>query len=440
MIATKRFLGSFGPLHTGRTALYRLPQVTVTEERVVGTPAATGSESVRVAEAQTRAALRLRGQRDTLRPLGLAMIAILAIGTFSGRPRPAWHGDGLGVALALAVFTISVAVAIGNWFIQRGVGLQAAVISAMGAAGVALAASQPRGAAGLAVGAAVWMALARLPLALAIKLGCAMTGALDVASALAGSSSSAVLASTLLCALLGLIAYFLTQARESQDRTEMLLAQLQDAREEQTRAAAIAERGRIASELHDVLAHSLSAAAIQLQGARLLAEREQTTTKIREAIDRAGELVKDGLADARQAVGALRGERLPGAGELEALIDTFSADMDLEVTLRVEGSARTLPADAGLALYRGAQEALTNVARYAPGASTTVVLSYASAHTTLSVEDRVPATAPPAAVGLADVGGGRGLAGMRERLERAGGSMHAGPTDAGWRVELQVPA
>ena len=310
----------------------------------------------------------------------------------------------------------------------------------MGAAGVALAALQPRGAAGLAVGAAVWMAVARLPLALAIMLGAAMTVALDVASALAGSSSSAVLASTLLCALVGLIAYFLKQARESQDRTEVLLAQLEDAREEQTRAAAIAERGRIASELHDVLAHSLSAAAIQLQGARLLAEREQATTKMREAIDRAGELVKDGLADARQAVGALRGERLPGINELEALIDSFSADMDLEVTLRVEGSARTLPADAGLALYRGAQEALTNVARYAPGASTTVVLSYGPDHTTLSVEDRVAATAPPAAAGLADVGGGRGLAGMRERLERAGGSMHAGPTDAGWRVELQVPA
>ena len=96
--------------------------------------------------------------------------------------------------------------------------------------------------------------------------------------------------------------------------------------------------------------------------------------------------------------------------------------MALEVTLRVEGSARTLPADAGLALYRGAQEALTNVARYAPGATTTVVLSYQPDHTMLSVEDRVPATAQPAGAGLAGVGGGRGLAGMRERLERAGGA------------------
>ena len=416
--------------------------MTVTEEpaSVVGTPVAAGSESARVAGAQTRAALRLRGQRDTLRPLGLAVIAVVVLGTFNGDPQPALQGTGLGVTLALIVFAASLAAAISSWFIERGIGLQAAVITAMGAAGVALAALQPRGAAGLAVGAAVWIGVARLPLALAITLGAALTVALDVASGLAGSSSSAVLASTLLCALIGLIAYFLKQAREGQDRTEMLLAQLEDAREEQTRAAAIAERGRIASELHDVLAHSLSAAAIQLQGARLLAEREQTTTTMREAIDRAGELVKDGLADARQAVGALRGDRLPGVNELGALIDSFSADMALEITLRVEGSARALPADAGLALYRGAQEALTNVARYAPGASVTVVLSYEPDRTTLSVEDRVAATTPPAGAGLADVGGGRGLAGMRERLERAGGSMQAGPTDAGWRVELQVPA
>ena len=405
----------------------------------MGTPVATGNESPRVAGAQTRAALRLRGQRDTLRPLGVAVIAVVVVGTFDGDPQPALQGTGLGVTLALIVFAASLAAAISSWFIERGIGLQAAMVSAMGAAGVALAALQPRGAAGLAVAAAVWIAVARLPLALAILLGSAMTVALGVASGLAGSSSSAVLASTLLCALIGLIAYFLKQARESQDRTEMLLAELEDAREEQTRAAAIAERGRIASELHDVLAHSLSGAAIQLQGARLLAEREQATTKMREAIDRAGELVKDGLADARQAVGALRGERLPGVNELGALIDSFSADTALEITLRVEGSARTLPADAGLALYRGAQEGLTNVARYAPGASTTVVLTYEPDRTTLSIEDRVAATAVPSGAGLADVGGGRGLAGMRERLERAGGNMQAGPTDAGWRVELQVP-
>src|SRR5581483_2230854 len=103
---------------------------------------------------------------------------------------------------------------------------------------------------------------------------------LDLALAVGGGSAAAVLAATLLCALLALVAYFIKQARASQTRTELLLAQLEDAREEQLRTAAIAERGRIATELHDVLAHSLSAAAIQLQGARKLLEHEHVGPQV----------------------------------------------------------------------------------------------------------------------------------------------------------------
>jgi signal transduction histidine kinase len=219
----------------------------------------------------------------------------------------------------------------------------------------------------------------------------------------------------------------------------LLLAQLEDAREDQLVAAALNERGRIASELHDVLAHSLSGAAIQLQGARKLAEHDQASPQMRAAIERAAELVREGLASARQAVDALRGEELPGIAQLDKLVATFRNDMNTNVTLTIEGSARPLPADASLALYRGAQEALTNIARYAPGATTTVVLSYAGGHTSLPIDDRL-ANGPPDTLDLVGVGGGNGLQGMRERLERAGGRMQAGPTDSGWRVELEVPA
>ena len=108
------------------------------------------------------------------------------------------------------------------------------------------------------------------------------------------------------------------------------------------------------------------------------------------------------------------------------------------MTLTIEGSERPLPANASLALYRGAQEALTNIARYAPGATTTVVLHYGHERTSLTIEDRL--TKPlPNGPGLDDVGGGNGLNGMRERLERAGGHMQAGPTGTGWRVQLDVP-
>jgi signal transduction histidine kinase len=395
--------------------------------------------SAREVEARARADQRLRRQRDIFRPLGLVVIAAVVVGAVNGHPAPGGHGDGLGVVVALVVFTASIALAVRGSFVGRSLVVQTSVIAAMGAAGVALVALQPRGATVLAGGAAVWMAVARLPLPLGFSVGGAVTVGLGLAAVLAGSSAAAVVAGTLLCVLLGLVAYFIKQARVSQDTTELLLAQLEDAREEQLRAAAVMERGRIAGELHDVLAHSLSGAAIQLQGARKLAEREQASPQVRAAIDRAGELVRDGLANARQAVGALRGEELPSVAQLESLVATFRNDMHADVTLEVEGTARPLPADASLALFRGAQEALTNVVRYAPGATATVVLRYDSGHTTLSVEDRLAGPQPDAA-GLVGVGGGNGLVGMRERLEQAGGTMRAGPTDTGWRVELDVPA
>jgi signal transduction histidine kinase len=404
-------------------------------------PAVTGGESRRIAAAQDRAAQRLRRQRDLLRPLGIAAIVVVATGAFGANPHPGLQGRALGVSLALVAFAGTLAVAIGHWFAELSTGFQAAVIAAMAATGVALVALQPQGTNELAGGVAVWMAVARLPLALGVALGAGTTIALDAAEALSGSSSVAILAATLLLALLGLVAYFIKQSRASQDHTELLLAQLEDAREEQTRAAAVAERGRIATELHDVLAHSLSGAAIQLQAARKLAEREQATPPIRNAIDRAGELVKDGLANARQAVGALRGEDLPGVGQLESLVTAFRDDTAADASLRIDGNVRKLPVEASLALYRGAQEALTNIARYAPGATTTVLLRYATDQTVLSIEDHIPpAGGSPSADGLHGVGGGRGLAGMRERIERVGGSASAGPTASGWRVELMVPS
>ena len=395
-------------------------------------------DSPRLAEARDRAAQRLRRQRDVLRPVGAAVAAVVVTTAISGHPAPGLQGRRFGVTLALIVFTSMLLVAIRGRFAERDDRFQAGIIATMGTAGVALVALQPKGATELAAGAAVWMSVARLPLWLGVSLGAVLAVAVDLAAALSGSGASAILAATLLSALLGLVAYFLKQSRASQDRTELLLAELEDAREEQTRAAAIAERSRIATELHDVLAHSLSGAAIQLQGARKLAEREEATPQMRAAIDRAGELVKNGLANARQAVGALRGEELPGVAQLESLVASFRADMGADIRLSVEGDARTLPADASLALYRGAQEALTNIARYAPGAATDVVLRYDSDRTTLVVEDRVSASV--SAGDFQGLGGGRGLAGMRERLEREGGSMRAGPTDRGWRVELDVPA
>jgi len=395
-------------------------------------------ESMRVPEAQARADRRLRRQRDLLRPLGVAVIAAVVVSAVNGHPGAGVHGRPLAVTVALAVFSASVLLAIRDPFVRQRVAAQAVTIAAMGAAGVALVALQPRNATELAGGAAVWMAVARLPLPFGPALALAVTVGLGLAEGLSGGSTAAILATTLLCALLAVVAHFIQEARASQTITERLLAQLEDAREEQLKAAAVNERGRVAGELHDVLAHSLSGAAIQLQGARKLAEREDASPEMRAAVDRAGELVRDGLADARRAVGALRGDALASVAELETLVASFRHDTAADVTLIVEGDERELPPDVSLALYRGAQEALTNVARYAPGAATRVVLRYDRDRTTLMVED--VAAGEIEGDGLRGVGGGRGLAGMRERLERAGGSAHAGPTETGWRVQLEVPA
>jgi signal transduction histidine kinase len=405
-------------------------RTTVTDSQL-----APSLESERVAEARARAQERVHRQRATLRPLGWGVMLVVVLGSANSHPVPGLHGKALAVTLALCVFAATLLVAIGDGFPERSLELQAATIAAMGAAGVTIAGLQLKGATGVAAGVAVFMAVTRLPLGVGVAIGGAVTIALAAVTAIAGSSSSAVAAGTLVTVLLGVVAQFLKQSRQSQDQTELLLAQLEDAREEQARAAAIAERGRIASELHDVLAHSLSGAAIQLQGARKLADREHATPPLSNAIDRASELVKGGLANARQAVGALRGDALPTIAQLPLLIDSYRTDMNLDVTLRIEGDARTLPAEPSLALYRGAQEALTNVSRYAQSACTTVVLRYEHDRTRLSVSNGPSATPP-----RHGMGGGRGLDGLRERIERAGGAMSAGPTAEGWRVEIEVPA
>jgi signal transduction histidine kinase len=411
--------------------------ITSPEHATDGSPQPEAVLSAREAKAQAQSRERLREQRTAFRPVGIVIVVAVVVSASSQTPGLGLHGRSLWVTLSVVVFGLAVA-----WVIrdqgERSVASQAAAILVIGAAGVALSALQPHGATELAGAAAVFLAASRLPLLLAAAIAVGVTAALVATVAAAGGGAAAVIATALLCAMLFLVAWFVRQARAGQDRSELLLAQLEDARESQTAAAALEERSRIAGELHDVLAHSLSAAAIQLQGARVLAERDQAGQKVSEAIERASDLVRDGLRDARSAVGALRGDPLPGVAQLEELVTGFRSDVGSPIGFRVEGVEQALSADAGLALYRGAQEALTNAARYAPGASTSVTLRYTQTAATMTIENANAAGAA-ADGGLRDVGGGRGLQGMRERVEQLGGTMRAGPTEDGWRVELVVP-
>jgi signal transduction histidine kinase len=202
-------------------------------------------------------------------------------------------------------------------------------------------------------------------------------------------------------------------------------AALRESRAAHGEAAALAERGRVARELHDVLAHSLSALALQLEGTRLLARDRGADPDVVEGLERAHHLATSGLAEAREAIAALRGDDLPA---LEDLAGSFPG-----ATLTVTGVPREPSSEARLALYRTAQEALTNVRRHSASERVDLRLDYADDGTTLTVQDhgeRAPAVN----------GRGYGLTGMRERAELLGGRLSAGPTDDGFRVELWLPA
>ena len=155
------------------------------------------------------------------------------------------------------------------------------------------------------------------------------------------------------------------------------------------------------------------------------------------AVERAHHLAREGLDEARRAIGALRGDELPGPERLQALADAFAEQAGARCRLTVAGTPRELPSEARLALYRTAQEALTNVRRHSAADRVDLALEYRPDATTLVVRDHGPG-APVAAAGGS--GGGYGLTGMRERAELLGGRLRAGPSDDGFRVELWLPA
>ena len=222
--------------------------------------------------------------------------------------------------------------------------------------------------------------------------------------------------------------------REERERAETLLAELVRTRDAQVEAAALGERARIAREIHDVLAHTLSALAVQLEGTRMLLEQRPGDPAAVVAVERAHRLAREGLDETRRAVGALRGDSVPGPAGLARLVEDFRAESGTPSRLQVDGLAVALTSEAQLALYRTAQEALTNVRKHALATSVEVVLRYAPEGAELVVEDAAPQVA-----GNGEPARGYGLLGMRERAELLGGTLEAGPSVTGFRVRLWLP-
>ncbi|MGE7439191.1 MULTISPECIES: sensor histidine kinase [Kitasatospora] len=416
----------------------------------------TGADSARVAEARRRSTERRRRQAARMHQLLWVVVVVTAAFACQDPPRPGLTGVRLAVTVALAGCLVALVLAACERGPRNSEAGLVALPLLLGVSGTVLAALQPASLMVIPVSAAVGMLFSRVRARLALWLATPLTVSVSLMTGGITSAHVSVqtgLGSALLCVVLGASCFFARQAGLGQDRTELLLAELEDSREAVARAAAVAERSRIARELHDVLAQSLSALAVQLEGARKLAERDRVDPVLRRLIVRSGELTREGLSDARQAVAALRGDDLPTVGRLNALVERCRRDLAMPISLSVSGQPqRALTAEENLALYRGAQEALTNAARYAAGAPTAVVLRYTPRATVLTVSDQgatATATTGGSGAGAASgpgtppadawTGGGNGLRGMRERIERVRGRTHAGPTAQGWTVKMEIP-
>ena len=191
------------------------------------------------------------------------------------------------------------------------------------------------------------------------------------------------------------------------------------------------ERVRLAREIHDGLGHSLTAARMQLEAARVLFGREPP--RALESLEKASRLIQDGLAEVRQSVRALRetaGDERPLSEQLRRLCEDGAAEPGIE--LAVHGTEDRLSPVLELALFRAAQEALTNVRRHAGARRVWLSLHYEAAHVRLDVAD--DGKGPEALVP------GTGLTGMAERLERHQGRMQLGAREGGGlQLRIEVP-
>jgi signal transduction histidine kinase len=213
-------------------------------------------------------------------------------------------------------------------------------------------------------------------------------------------------------------------------------AEARERREREQRLTVAEERTRIARELHDSAGHAINTILVQAGAARVLRERDPERS--RAAIEAIEDLARETVEDIDRIVGSLREEEdpelapLPGIDRIADLVEhQRAAGLEIAVSTN-EHESRSAPPLVGRAAYRIAQEALTNAARHGTG-SAELVIERRDDAIELTVTNPVgvePATRP---------GGGRGIAGMRERATLIGGSLQAGREGARFRVRAVLP-
>lgn len=306
--------------------------------------------------------------------------------------------------------------------------LKAAALVTMGVAGGALApfaslASVFVGVAALGatiawdLQVAMWVALSG-PAAMAVALPVAGRDATSP-----GTAAAAVVAG----AAIGISR---RESAKTVDRAAQVRVAEAQAEAERAKAELLAGRNHMARELHDVLAHTLSALSLQLEALdTVVSAGGPPNPEVQEQLEVTKRLVRAGLEEARGAVRALREDAPPLGEQLKKLA------ADRGATLEVRGAPRPLGADVSLALYRAAQEGLTNVAKHAPGATAEVDLEFEDHSVWVSVTNG-PSHGEPSP--LSNLGGGYGIQGIEERLLLLGGRVHAGPAGDGWRLVAEV--
>ena len=217
-------------------------------------------------------------------------------------------------------------------------------------------------------------------------------------------------------------------------------ARVRHLREQEAASAVASERARIARDIHDVLAHSLSVMVVQASGARrALAANPGAAVDAAKLIEQSG---RDALVELRRLFGTVRRGEVealdgsPGLDQVKALVARARL-AGLPATLRVEGEPVALGPGADMSAYRLVQEALTNALKHAGSSTTEVVLRYRHDGVSIEVVDEGDGHAPASA----DVsGGGHGIIGMRERMKLYGGTVEAGPReDGGFAVRAYLP-
>ncbi len=219
-------------------------------------------------------------------------------------------------------------------------------------------------------------------------------------------------------------------AEELQRELETANAQLRAQAAQAEDLATTRERNRVAREIHDGIGHYLTVVKTQLDAAAAILPGQPE--KAREAILKSAQLTGDALDDVRRSVGALRTDttRPPLPAALQALVH----EAGLPVTIRIAGTARPLTPGVEHALFRSAQEALTNIRKHADATAAELVLDFATGgRVTLAVTDNGRGAAGPAA--------GFGLIGIRERIEVIGGRVESGNRPGrGFTLTVEVPA